>query len=489
VVPVEEKPGLQTIGSYDLTAKIAEGGMGTVYKGRHQLTGEIVAIKIVPPHLLTNQVFLKRFEQEYNATKEIDHPNVVRTIEFGREGSSPYLVMEYVEGESLGQRLDRTPCFPEREAIHLISQVAQGLHKAHKKGLIHRDVKPDNILITPDGQAKLTDFGLIKEVETDLNLTRTGRGLGTPHFMAPEQFRNAKNADVRCDIYSLAATLYQMVTGELPFKSLSPLDAWMKKIHNELPAPRGLLPSLSERVDWAIRRSMSADPLKRAATCREFVEDLTGQSTRRLSSPDNNGPPPEDLWYMVYKDEKDVVHTVKGSTDGIRRSYKEGYLGDATNIRVARTKQGPFDPLKSRPEFRDLIIDPTPLPKALAASSAAPSRRGETDTPLLVEAPGLGPQTPWSEPAPAFAPAAPSPAALSPAVATPAAAPPFVVPALPALPASSAKPDLFGPHIQLERTVKTPEWLAWTVVIILAMSVGVGLFFLTPVIYELRLFW
>jgi eukaryotic-like serine/threonine-protein kinase len=505
VVPVEEMPGLQTIGGYDLVAKIAEGGMGTVYKGRRQLTGEIVAIKIVPPHLLTNPVFLKRFEQEYSATKEIDHPNIVRTIEFGREGNAPYLVMEYVEGESLGQRLERTPRFAEREAIQLISQVAQGLHKAHKKGLVHRDVKPDNILITPDGLAKLTDFGLIKEIETDLNLTRTGRGLGTPHFMAPEQFRNAKNADVRCDIYSLAATLYQMVTGELPFKSMSPLDAWMKKIHNELPAPRELLPELSERVDWAIRRSMSADPQKRAATCREFVEDLTGQSTRRLSSPDNNGPLPEDLWYMVYKDEKDVVHTVKGSTDGIRRSYKEGYLGDATNIRVARTKQGPFDPLKSRPEFRDLIIEPMPSSKPIAAVLAE-RRAAATNTPLLVERPSNGQQTPVTEPPSAFAPgaaaavpagAAPSaPAAGSPptvgapagtpAPASAVAVPPFVIPALVS---STPKPDLFGPHIQLERTARTPEWLAWTVVIIIAMAVGVGLFFLTPVIYRLRLFW
>ena len=119
----------------------------------------------------------------------------------------------------------------------------------------------------------------MKELEADLNLTRTGRGLGTPHFMAPEQFRNAKNADVRCDIYSLGATLYMMVTGELPFKSNGPLDAWMKKINNELEPPRKVNRDLSERVDWAIRRAMSPDPVQRPESCREFVEDLTGQST------------------------------------------------------------------------------------------------------------------------------------------------------------------------------------------------------------------
>src|SRR5438045_4059541 len=105
-----------------------------------------------------------------------------------------------------------------------MGQVCEGLHRAHKQGMIHRDVKPDNILVTPGGVAKLTDLGLVKEVEGEMNLTRTGRGLGTPHFMAPEQFRNAKQADVRCDVYSLAATLYALVTGETPFAKTTPLD-------------------------------------------------------------------------------------------------------------------------------------------------------------------------------------------------------------------------------------------------------------------------
>src|SRR5262249_60729966 len=128
-----------------------------------------------------------------------------------------------------------------------------------------------------DGVAKLTDLGLVK-VEAELNLTKTGRGLGTPHYMAPEQFRNAKGVDVRGDIYSLGATLYAMITGATPFTNASPLDCWMKKIRNEFPAPRELNRAVSERVDWAIRRAMSAEPSLRPATCREFVEDLTGQS-------------------------------------------------------------------------------------------------------------------------------------------------------------------------------------------------------------------
>jgi serine/threonine protein kinase len=263
---------------------------------------------------------------------------------------------------------------PEKEAIRLIAQVAQGLHRAHKEKLIHRDVKPDNIMVTGDGQAKLTDMGLVKEVVSDLNLTRTGRGLGTPHFMAPEQFKNAKNVDPRCDIYSLGATLYMMVTGEMPFRSSGPLDAYMKKIENKLIPPRELVPSLSERLDWAIRRSMSADPDQRPTNVREFVEDLTGRSTRKVApSADNSSA--QDLWYLVYKDEEGDSHTVKGSTQGIRRSLKEGLLGDASNIRASRTKEGGFEPLRGFPEFRDLVIAPGP---ASTSTTASPADRPKT---------------------------------------------------------------------------------------------------------------
>ena len=362
-MPFETSSPAQAVGSYDLVEKIAEGGMATVYKARHQETGALAAVKIVPGHLAKNPVLLKRFEQEYAVAKTLDHANIIRALEFGQTGGCPYLVMEYVDGESLGKRLEREHHLPESEAIRIIAQVAQGLYRAHKKGLVHRDVKPDNVLLTSDGQVKLADLGLVKEIDADLNLTRTGRGLGTPHFMAPEQFRNAKNADIRCDIYSLAATLYMMVTGELPFKSSGPLDAWMKKIHNELTPPRHIMPSLSERVDWAIRRAMNPDPNQRPASCREFVEDLTGHSTRKIT-PLLDAEARGDQWYLVYKDEDAVVHTVKGTMEGIRRSLKEGLLGDAANVRASRTKGGPFELLRTHPEFRDLAMETIPMEAA-----------------------------------------------------------------------------------------------------------------------------
>jgi serine/threonine protein kinase len=350
------KQNAQMIGSYDLVSKIADGGMGTVYRAKHRITGELVAIKILSPHLINNTVLRRRLEQEYNAARNLDHPNIVRAVDFGIDDNTPYLVMEFVDGESLGQRIERQGPLEEVEAIRIIAQVAQGLHKAHKQGMIHRDVKPDNILLNTEGQAKLTDLGLVKEIDTDLNLTRTGRGLGTPHFMSPEQFRNAKKADFRCDIYSLGATLYMMVTGQLPFKSCGPVDAWMKKINNDLPTPRDLVPVLSERIDWAIRRAMNPDPQHRPTTCREFIEDLTGHSTRKTGDASL-----EDLWYLYYKDDRGVVHTVKGALAGMRHNLKEGNLGDIHSVRVARTKAGPFEPLRQVAEFRDLVFEPPPV--------------------------------------------------------------------------------------------------------------------------------
>ena len=384
-------PAMRSVGNYDLIEKIAEGGMGAVYKGRHRTSGQIVAIKIVPPDTAKNQVLLKRFEMEFRAASVLDHPNIVKALDYNGHGT-PFLVMEFVDGESLGQRVERDGAIPEREAIRIIAQVCDGLHKAHKQSLIHRDVKPDNILLTQTGVAKLTDMGLVKDVDAELNLTRTGRGLGTPHFMSPEQFRNAKNADVRCDVYSLGATLYMMVTGEIPFAKTNPLDCWMKKVKNDFPAPRKVNPALSERIDWAVRRAMSADPTQRPATCREFVEDLTGNNAAVHGPPSTaipqipGGPTTSDptpapnsaaledvLWYMVYKGPDGQPHTVKGLTSSIRDNLRRGALGDPATIMVSKIKTGPFAPLKQTVEFRDLIVVPATVSSKAQTTGKAPT--------------------------------------------------------------------------------------------------------------------
>src|SRR5947209_2766785 len=433
------KSTLMRVGGYDLTDQIAEGGMGTVYKGRNRETGQIVAIKIVPEAMADNHTLQTRFQKEFRAASNLDHPNVIRALEYGVLGGRPYLVMEFVDGESLGQRIERDGRIPEAEAIRIIALASQGLHHAHKNGMVHRDVKPDNIIVTKEGQVKLLDLGLVKEADNDVNLTRTGRGLGTPHFMAPEQFRNAKNADVKCDIYSLGATLYQMVTGELPFRSMGPLDAWMKKINNELTPPSQIVPDLSERINWAILRAMSADPEKRPDSCREFVEDLTGYSTRKVPIQATDSAV-QELWYLEYKDETGETHLVKGSMAGIRRSLKEGLLGDASNVLASRSKSGEFMPLKSHPEFRDLVVSAAPLSKSNATMPV-----------------GLRPATPATgTPIPAGGPATPANVRLP----TP-------------RPPSSGQHRAI-PHIPLEPTRGRSDWYIWVFLLVLAMAFGIA---------------
>lgn len=389
------EPIPKTVGKYEVVEKIAEGGMGTVYKGR-DAAGQIVAIKVVAPHMTSNQVLLKRFENEFKAASKLDHPNIIRALDYGMYGDRPFLVMEYVQGESLGDRIEREGRMNEADAVRIISLAAEGLNEAHKNGMIHRDIKPDNIMVSVQGEVKLADLGLVKDVDAEMNLTRTGRGLGTPHFMAPEQFRNAKNADVRCDIYSLGATLYMMVTGELPFKQCGPLDAWMKKTKNDIPPPRKFVPELSPNVEAAIQRAMHSEASIRPANCRDFINDLkstTSKSTAASSADLKLDSKANELWYLVYKDNKGVTHTVKGTAAGIRKSYREGVLGNPDHIRACRTKTGTFHHLRSLPEFADLFGHEatTELPTLANVTSTPPEgdaaapRRPRSSAPVTAE--------------------------------------------------------------------------------------------------------
>ncbi|MBL8797585.1 MAG: protein kinase [Planctomycetia bacterium] len=344
----QEREPLVSIGNYTLLAKIVEDRMGSVYKGQHKDSGQVVAIKFLPNFVVKNEVLLQRFANEWRRASNIDHPNIVRALEYCGTGGTPFLVMEYVDGESLHQKLVREKRIIEAESIRIVGQVAQGLHWAHKMGVIHRDVRPGNIMIARDGTAKLADLGLVVDMEdlpeADFNIGM-GAAMLKPPYMAPELVNNAKNAAARCDVYALAATLYHMVTGKVPFA-----DA-----NGQMP-PQKIVSGLSERVDVAIRRAMSGDPNLRPASCRRFVDDLTGHSTGKVSShTDQTGMQSTDLWYLVYKDDEGTTHTVKGSTDGIRRSLKERLLGDASNVRVCRQKCGPFEPLETFQEFRDLV--------------------------------------------------------------------------------------------------------------------------------------
>jgi serine/threonine protein kinase len=262
------------LGSYQILEKIGNGGMATVYKASSPARPRPVAIKVLTPQAASNPLLVERFKQEYRALCQLDHAHLVRGLDFGLDGATPFLVMELVEGEDLAARIDRGGKLPEEEAVSLLIQVARAVQLAHDHQIIHRDIKPSNILITPGGAAKLTDLGLVKDYQSTLDLTRPLMGLGTPNYMAPEQFGDARNATVRCDIYSLGASLYSAVTGELPFCARSPLYILKKKLKNDLAPPQRLTPGLSQRVADAICRALRADPNERPASCREFIDSL-----------------------------------------------------------------------------------------------------------------------------------------------------------------------------------------------------------------------
>jgi serine/threonine protein kinase len=195
------KSRLPATDRYEFQDTLGTGGVGTVYRALDRQTGELVAIKVLRYKPSENAVLHQRIVREFRAASELEHPNIVRALAFETDGDIDYLVFELVEGGSLGDKLEECRKFSEAEAVRIITQVGQALEYAHSRGVIHRDVKPDNVLVLPDGRVKLTDFGLAKTIDADDdNLTRPASGLGTPQFMAPEQFASAKTAGVRSDV-------------------------------------------------------------------------------------------------------------------------------------------------------------------------------------------------------------------------------------------------------------------------------------------------
>src|SRR5262245_46141824 len=187
---------LVSVGPYQLLEEIGRDSDIKFFKGCHRETGQLVAVKVVPPPYSADQVLVTRFEQEFRTSNALQHANIVRALDFGRVGSIVYLAAEFVEGTDLGTRIEHEGPLPEVEAVRIIVQAAQGLHHAHKHGIIHRNIKPANILLPTRGQAKLADLGLMKNLEADLDLTCRHIALGTPCYMAPEQLLDAKRAGV-----------------------------------------------------------------------------------------------------------------------------------------------------------------------------------------------------------------------------------------------------------------------------------------------------
>jgi eukaryotic-like serine/threonine-protein kinase len=273
------------VGVYELLEVIGRGGMATVHRARNVETDQIVAVKMMTAHLANDATLLRRFEQEFAAASRLRHPHIVRGLDFGVQDECPYLVMEYVEGQDLGRRVLEQGPLPEAEAVLLLSQVGTALGVAHRNNLIHRDVKPENVLLTQDGQAKLTDLGLSKDLDSSSAFTRSRTCLGTAAYMAPEQFEDARHANIRSDVYSLGATLYFALTGIAPFRGRGNLSVMRRKLKNEFTPPRQLVPTLRPDIDRSICQALDAFPARRQRSCDEFVAQLAAARPADASEP------------------------------------------------------------------------------------------------------------------------------------------------------------------------------------------------------------
>ncbi|HOX07086.1 MAG TPA: protein kinase [Planctomycetota bacterium] len=261
------------LGNYELISKLGQGGMGAVYKARQESMDRLVALKVLPKSLARNEEFITRFLREARAAGRLSHPNVVAGIDAGFADGFYYFAMEYVEGANLGSVLREQGPLPENTAAEYARQVALALDHAHGTGIVHRDVKPENILVTADGQAKLCDLGLARSSGEDMRVTQAGMAVGTPYYISPEQAMG-REPDARSDIYSLGCTLYHLIAGRPVFDGPNPL-AIMQKHIADTAAPLGeARPGVSRAIEAVVGRMIAREPAERYQTAAEAAEDL-----------------------------------------------------------------------------------------------------------------------------------------------------------------------------------------------------------------------
>jgi WD40 repeat protein/tRNA A-37 threonylcarbamoyl transferase component Bud32 len=260
-------------GDYELIQEIARGGMGIVYKARQVSLNRIVAVKMILTGQLASEADVRRFRSEAEAAGNLDHPNIVPIYEVGEHDGQHYFSMKFIEGGSLAAGRQSAPVDP-RSAARRVATVARAVHHAHQRGILHRDLKPGNILIDGAGQPLVTDFGLAKRVEAGSALTHSGAIVGTPGYMAPEQAAGTKGLTVAVDIYALGAILYELLTGEPPFRAQTPLETLMHVLEREPRRPRQLQPQLDADLETVCLQCLAKDAKRRYATAEALAEDL-----------------------------------------------------------------------------------------------------------------------------------------------------------------------------------------------------------------------
>ena len=389
----ETKGKIDQVGDYHLTKKLGEGGMGTVFKAHQVSMDRDVALKVLPKHLAKNPGFVERFYREARASAKLDHPNIVRGIDVGEDKGFHYFAMEFIDGESVDKHLERSGKLSVGDAVKIGIDVAHALEHAHSKGMVHRDIKPDNIMVTRSGQIKLADLGLAKATDDDSGLTQTGSGFGTPYYMPPEQALNAKYVYNRSDIYALGATLYHLVTGKVPYDGETAVEVLTAKKEGRHSPARRLNADVPEILDLVIDKMMHKDPKTRYQNAADVIAALekTDCASAKLSwighagrsapaagshghaaagthghaaavggGPKHAAPATHDSgetetvqYYLKYKDRTGKLMKTTADKHKVRDMIRKGLLG--TDVEGSKDANGPFRPLMAFAEFGDLM--------------------------------------------------------------------------------------------------------------------------------------
>ena len=421
----------EIVGGCKIGQKLGEGGMGSVYKAKQLSLDRDVALKLLPPALTSQQNFMQRFQQEARSLARVNHSNIIGIYEFGedKEQNLHYMMMEYVAGEDLADVLRRRHHLTELETIDMLKQSALGLEQAAQQGIIHRDIKPDNIMITKDGTCKVSDFGLAKNVASDSTMTNASIRVGTPAFMSPEQCDGLK-LDFRSDIYSLGVTAFVMLTGHLPFNGESPFAIMLKHKSEEPPPISASIPHINKKVEALVLRMMAKEPEKRFSSwrvLREELEAVESSLNAKTMAFENSGDPipgmpsselptqRQDLNADAHPDE-DVSAMIEGLGQ-IDRDDDDGRpaLRSSAQIDVSQPEQADAAPLGGGADpLADLIPESVPDIKPAGPSGSGIPDLSLQDSPPPAAAPAPVPELSLQEPAP-LPPSASSPALSVPA--------------------------------------------------------------------------
>ncbi|MBI3831293.1 MAG: serine/threonine protein kinase [Planctomycetes bacterium] len=386
----------RALGPYVLTGKLGQGGMGTVFKARLKGTQIDLALKVLPEKMVQQPALLARFQREAALGKELVHPNIVRTLDFGADRGVHFIALELVEGGDLDGRLKKDGRLPERDALAIVRDVAKGLQHAHERGLVHRDVKPSNIMFDRGGTVKLSDFGLVKDTDPNASsLTQTGAMMGTPFYLAPEQAQNAKDLDIRADLYALGATLYHCVTGRPPHMGETPYEVVVKHINEPLTPPEQLCPALSPGCARIIKRMLAKDPKDRYAQPADVVGEIDRLLRALSAGPARMAPPPaappeafaptaitpgvkvraaepEDLAPQEKRPPPPVVFVFAGMAGALLLFFAIYALRGPREEKTAGANAPPLAPLV--PAFSPAPVPPTlPLPEPAPPTPALPA--------------------------------------------------------------------------------------------------------------------